>query len=102
VDGKDGGDGLVNCLASRGIDLSVGCVDDPAGRAEIFGVDAEAHPMAAHRRVAFVRGTVAATRPDTFTERFEFDPSAPWAANDHPERHESRLASEPGPFAVTT
>ena len=34
----------------------LGLVRASAGRAEIFGIDAQAHPAEAHRRVAYVPG----------------------------------------------
>ena len=34
----------------------LGMVRASAGRAEIFGVDAQAHPAVAHRRLAYVPG----------------------------------------------
>jgi ABC-2 type transport system ATP-binding protein len=34
----------------------LGMIRPSAGRAEIFGVDAQAHPARAHRRVAYVPG----------------------------------------------
>jgi ABC-2 type transport system ATP-binding protein len=79
------------------IRLLLGLIRATAGRAEIFGVDCEADPVAAHGRVAFVPGdvslwpTLSGTETlhllgrvhghvdipyrDTLVERFEFDPS---------------------------
>jgi ABC-2 type transport system ATP-binding protein len=77
--------------------LLVGLLRPSAGRAEIFGIDSEARPVAAHRRVAYVpgevnlwpsltgsetlhvlgrvQGRVDAGYRDTLIERFELDPS---------------------------
>jgi len=79
------------------IRLLLGLIRATAGRAEIFGVDCQADPVAAHRPVAFVPGdvslwpTLSGTETlhllgrvhghvdvayrDALLERFEFDPS---------------------------
>jgi ABC-2 type transport system ATP-binding protein len=79
------------------IRLLLGLIRATAGRAEIFGVDCQADPVAAHGRVAFVPGdvslwpTLSGTETlhllgrvhghvdvayrDALLERFEFDPS---------------------------
>jgi ABC-2 type transport system ATP-binding protein len=79
------------------IRLLLGLIRATAGRAEIFGVDCQADPVAAHRRVAFVpgdvnlwpsltgtetlhllgrvHGHVDAAYRDALLDRFEFDPS---------------------------
>src|SRR4051812_33159389 len=79
------------------IRLLLGLIRATAGRAEIFGVDAQADPVAAHRRLAFVPGDVSLwpgltgtetlhllgqvhgpiDEPyrDRLVERFGFDPS---------------------------
>jgi ABC-2 type transport system ATP-binding protein len=79
------------------IRLLLGLIRATAGRAEIFGVDAQADPVEAHKRLAFVPGDVslwpALTGTETLhllgrvhgsldeayrdrlVERFEFDPS---------------------------
>src|SRR6476659_8536931 len=41
------------------IRLLLGLIRATAGRAEIFGVDGQADPVAAHRRLAFVPGDAA-------------------------------------------
>src|SRR5207248_1715319 len=79
------------------IRLLLGLIRQTSGRAEIFGVDCQADPVEAHRRVAYVPGEVnlwpsltgtetlhllgrvhryvdVAYR-DLLLERFEFDPS---------------------------
>ena len=38
------------------IRLVLGLIDATRGRAEIFGIDAQVHPVEAHRRVAYVPG----------------------------------------------
>lgn len=75
----------------------LGMIRATAGRAEIFGVDAQAHPAEAHRRVAYVpgeanlwpgltggetlhllgraQGQVDLTYQKELTERFKLDPS---------------------------
>jgi ABC-2 type transport system ATP-binding protein len=77
--------------------LLLGLVNATRGRAEIFGVDCQADPVGAHRRVAYVpgeaslwpsltgaetlhllgrvQGTVDAAYRDTLIDRFELDPS---------------------------
>ncbi len=79
------------------IRLLLGLLRATSGRAEIFGVDCQADPVEAHRRVAFVpgevnlwpsltgaetlhllgrvHGHVDVAYRDTLLERFEFDPS---------------------------
>ena len=79
------------------IRLLLGLIRATAGRAEIFGVDCQADPVEAHRRVAYVpgeaslwpsltgtetlhllgrvHGSVDTTYRDLLIERFEFDPS---------------------------
>jgi ABC-2 type transport system ATP-binding protein len=79
------------------IRLLLGLVNASRGRAEIFGVDCQAHPVEVHRRVAYVpgeanlwpsltgaetlhllgrvQGTVDTTYRDTLIERFDLDPS---------------------------
>jgi ABC-2 type transport system ATP-binding protein len=79
------------------IRLLLGLIRATAGRAEIFGIDAQADPVAAHRRLAFVPGDVSLwpgltgtetlhllgrvhgpiDEPyrDRLVERFGFDPS---------------------------
>jgi len=79
------------------IRLLLGLIRATAGRAEIFGVDCQADPVAAHRRVAFVPGDVSLwpsltgtetlhllgrvhgrvdlAYRDALLERFAFDPS---------------------------
>ena len=79
------------------IRLLLGLIRATAGRAEIFGVDCQADPVAAHRRLAFVpgdvnlwsqltgaetlhllgrvHGQVDVAYRDRLVERFEFDPS---------------------------
>jgi polyether ionophore transport system ATP-binding protein len=79
------------------IRLLLGLVRATAGRAEIFGVDCQANPVEAHRRVAYVpgeaslwpsltgeetlhllgrvHGSVDAAYRDTLVERFQIDPS---------------------------
>jgi ABC-2 type transport system ATP-binding protein len=79
------------------IRLLLGLIRATAGRAEIFGVDCQADPVTAHRRVAFVPGDVSlwpaltgtetlhllgrvhghvdAAYRDVLLERFGFDPS---------------------------
>ncbi len=79
------------------IRLLLGLIRATAGRAEIFGVDCQADPVAAHRRVAFVPGDAALwpaltgaetlhvlgrvhgpvdeSYRDELIERFELDPS---------------------------
>src|SRR5581483_2591790 len=79
------------------IRLLLGLIRATAGRAEIFGVDCQADPVEAHKRVAFVPGDVSlwpslsgtetlhllgrvhgqvdAAYRDQLVERFEFDPS---------------------------
>jgi ABC-2 type transport system ATP-binding protein len=79
------------------IRLLVGLIRATAGRAEIFGVDCQADPVNAHRRVAYVPGEVSlwpsltgtetlhllgrvqghvdAAYRDVLLDRFEFDPS---------------------------
>jgi ABC-2 type transport system ATP-binding protein len=67
----------------------LGMIRATAGRAEIFGVDAQAHPAEAHRRLAYVpgeanlwlgltgevQGQVDVAYRDELVERFELDPS---------------------------
>ncbi len=83
--------------APQGVDGDAdGLIRATAGRAEIFGVDCQADPIAAHGRVAFVPGdvslwpTLSGTETlhllgrvhghvdvayrDALLERFEFDP----------------------------
>jgi len=79
------------------IRLLLGLIRATAGRAEVFGVDCQAHPVEAHRRVAYVpgeaslwpsltgtetlhllgrvHGNVDVAYRDLLLERFEFDPS---------------------------
>ena len=79
------------------IRLLLGLIRQTSGRAEIFGVDCQADPVAAHRRVAYVpgevnlwpsltgtetlhllgrvHGYVDVAYRDVLLERFEFDPS---------------------------
>jgi polyether ionophore transport system ATP-binding protein len=79
------------------IRLLLGLVRASAGRAEIFGVDCQADPVEAHRRIGYVpgevnlwpsltgtetlhllgeiQGRVDAAYRDVLLERFEFDPS---------------------------
>jgi ABC-2 type transport system ATP-binding protein len=79
------------------IRLLLGLLRATAGRAEIFGVDCQADPVAAHRSLAFVpgdvslwpaltgaetlhllgrvQGSVDAAYRDALVKRFEFDPS---------------------------
>jgi ABC-2 type transport system ATP-binding protein len=79
------------------IRLLLGLIRATAGRAEIFGIDAQTHPVEAHRRVAYVpgeaslwpsltgaetlhllgrvQGQVDTAYRDLLLERFEFDPS---------------------------
>jgi len=79
------------------IRLLLGLIRATAGSAEIFGIDCQRDPVAAHRRVAFVpgevnlwpaltgaetlhllgrvQGHVDAVYRDALIERFEFDPS---------------------------
>ncbi|HZD68200.1 MAG TPA: ABC transporter ATP-binding protein [Actinomycetes bacterium] len=79
------------------IRLLLGLIRATSGRAEIFGVDCEADPVEAHRRVAYVPGEVSlwpsltgtetlhllgrvqghvdVVYRDLLLERFEFDPS---------------------------
>jgi ABC-2 type transport system ATP-binding protein len=79
------------------IRLLLGLIRASAGRAEIFGIDCQADPVAAHRRVAFVpgdvslwpsltgaetlhllgrvQGSVDVAYRDGLFERFDFDPS---------------------------
>jgi polyether ionophore transport system ATP-binding protein len=79
------------------IRLLLGLLRASAGRAEIFGVDCQADPVAAHRRLAYVpgeanlwpaltgtetlhllgriHGRVDAAYRDLLVERFQFDPS---------------------------
>ncbi len=79
------------------IRLLLGLMNATRGRAEIFGIDAQAHPVEAHRRVAYVPGEVSlwpsltgtetlhllgrvqgrvdTAYRDLLLERFEFDPS---------------------------
>jgi ABC-2 type transport system ATP-binding protein len=42
--------------AGKAIRCLLGMIRPSAGRAEIFGVDAQAHPAEAHRRLAYVPG----------------------------------------------
>ena len=77
--------------------LLLGLIRATRGRAEIFGIDGQAHPVEAHRRVAYVpgeadlwpslsgietlhllgrvQGKVDVAYRDTLLERFDFDPS---------------------------
>lgn len=79
------------------IRLLLGLIRASAGRAEIFGVDCQADPVAVHRRIAYVPGEVSlwpsltgaetlhllgrvqggvdTVYRDLLLERFEFDPS---------------------------
>ena len=79
------------------IRLLLGLIRATSGRAEIFGIDCQADPVEAHRRVAYVpgevnlwpqltgtetlhllgrvHGTVDIAYRDLLLERFEFDPS---------------------------
>ena len=79
------------------IRLLLGLIRATSGRAEIFGVDCQAHPVEAHRRVAYVPGEVSlwpsltgeetlhllgrvqgrvdAAYRDLLIERFDLDPS---------------------------
>jgi polyether ionophore transport system ATP-binding protein len=79
------------------IRLLLGLIRATAGRAELFGVDCQAHPVEAHRRVAYVpgeaslwpsltgtetlhllgtvSGEVDTAYRDLLIERFEFDPT---------------------------
>jgi ABC-2 type transport system ATP-binding protein len=79
------------------IRLLLGLIRANAGRAEIFGIDGQARPVEAHRRVAYVpgeaslwpsltgaetlhllgrvHGTIDATYRDSLIERFQLDPS---------------------------
>jgi ABC-2 type transport system ATP-binding protein len=79
------------------IRLFLGLIRATAGRAEIFGIDAQADPVPAHRRVAYVpgeatlwpsltgaetlhllgrvQGQVDTAYRDMLLERFDFDPS---------------------------
>jgi polyether ionophore transport system ATP-binding protein len=79
------------------IRLLLGLINATRGRAEIFGVDAQAQPVEAHRRVAYVpgeanlwpsltgaetlhllgrvHGTVDTAYRDALIERFDLDPS---------------------------
>ena len=79
------------------IRLLLGLIRATAGRAEIFGIDCQADPVEAHRRVAYVpgevnlwpsltgyetlhllgriQGTVDTAYRDLLLERFDFDPS---------------------------
>jgi polyether ionophore transport system ATP-binding protein len=79
------------------IRLLLGLITATRGRAEIFGVDCQADPVTAHRRVAYVpgeanlwpsltgtetlhllgrvQGTVDTAYRDLLVERFDFDPS---------------------------
>jgi polyether ionophore transport system ATP-binding protein len=79
------------------IRLLLGLIRATSGRAEIFGIDAQADPVKAHRRIAYVpgeamlwpsftgaetlhllgrvQGTVDTTYRDELIERFELDPS---------------------------
>jgi ABC-2 type transport system ATP-binding protein len=79
------------------IRLLLGLVTATRGRAEMFGIDAQAEPVRAHRRVAYVpgeanlwpsltgtetlhllgrvQGTVDTAYRDVLIERFEFDPT---------------------------
>jgi ABC-2 type transport system ATP-binding protein len=79
------------------IRLLLGLIRATSGRAELFGIDAQADPVEAHRRVAYVpgeamlwpsltgaetlhllgrvQGTVDTAYRDALIERFEFDPS---------------------------
>jgi ABC-2 type transport system ATP-binding protein len=79
------------------IRLLLGLVTATRGRAEIFGIDAQADPVSAHRRVAYVpgeanlwpsltgtetlhllgrvQGTVDTAYRDVLVERFDFDPT---------------------------
>jgi ABC-2 type transport system ATP-binding protein len=94
---------VLGCLGPNGagktttIRLLLGLIRATAGRAEIFGVDCQADPVAAHRRVAFVPGDVSlwpsltgtetlhllgrvqghvdVAYRDVLLERFGFDPS---------------------------
>jgi ABC-2 type transport system ATP-binding protein len=77
--------------------LLLGLIRPTAGRAQIFGIDCQAEPVRAHRRVAYVpgeaslwpsltgtetlyllgriQGTVDTAYRDALIERFEFDPT---------------------------
>lgn len=77
--------------------LLLGLIGPTAGRAEIFGIDCHAHPVEAHRRVAYVpgeanlwpaltgaetlhlfarlHGRIDRAYADVLTKRFEFDPT---------------------------
>ncbi len=77
--------------------LLLGLIRATRGRAEIFGIDVQAHPVEAHRRVAYVpgeadlwpsltgtetlhllgrvQGKVDVAYRDALLERFDFDPS---------------------------
>ena len=79
------------------IRLLLGLIRASAGRAEIFGVDCQANPVEAHRRIGYIPGEVSlwpsltgtetlhllgeiagrvdAAYRDELIERFEFDPS---------------------------
>jgi ABC-2 type transport system ATP-binding protein len=79
------------------IRLLLGLIQATGGRAEVFGIDAQADPVEAHRRVAYVpgeanlwpsltgmetlhllgriQGRVDTAYRDLLLERFEFDPS---------------------------
>jgi ABC-2 type transport system ATP-binding protein len=79
------------------IRLLLGLIGATRGRAEVFGVDCQADPVRAHRRIAYVpgeaslwpsltgtetlhllgrvQGTVDTAYRDLLLERFEFDPS---------------------------
>jgi len=79
------------------IRLLLGLIKATSGRAEIFGIDCQSHPVEAHRRVAYVPGEVSLwpsltggetlhllgrvqgqvdlAYRDLLLERFEFDPS---------------------------
>ena len=94
---------VIGCLGPNGagktttIRLLLGLIRASAGRAEIFGVDAQSDPVTAHRRLAFVPGDVSlwpaltgtetlhllgrvhgrvdVAYRDALVERFGFDPS---------------------------
>ncbi len=79
------------------IRLVLGLIDATRGRAEVFGIDAQVHPVEAHRRVAYVpgeanlwpsltgtetlhllgrvHGRVDTAYRDLLIQRFDFDPS---------------------------